>query len=90
MTPLLVFIGSLVADYGTSYAAVKRGLREGNPLLAASPVLVALISAGIVIGLAEAFRAAGYAQWEPIYYVGAGIHAICAIWNAILILRKGK
>lgn len=88
--PLVVFLVSLIADYGTSAAAIRRGLREGNPALRASPVLVALISAGIVIGLGEGFRLAGYADWQTCYWVASGIHYGLALWNLGMILRKGK
>lgn len=88
--PLLVFLVSLVADYGTSLAAIRRGFREGNPALAANPVLVALISAGIVIGLGEGFRLAGYSGWQTIYWIASGIHYGLALWNLGMILRKGK
>lgn len=90
MIPLLVFLASLVADYGSSAVAIRRGFREGNPVLAANPVLVALISAGIIIGLGEGFRLAGYAGWEPIYYTAAGVHFALAAWNTVLVLRKRR
>lgn len=90
MIPLLVFLSSLVADYGSSWVAIRRGLREGNPVLRANPVLVALISAGIVIGLSEGFRTAGYANWQTCYWIGSGIHYGCALWNLVLILRRTK
>jgi len=88
--PLLVFLASLVADYGSSAVALRRGLREGNPVLRANPVLVALISAGIVIGLGEGFRLAGYSGWQTIYWIASGIHYGLALWNLGMILRKGK
>lgn len=90
MTPLLVFLGSLAADYGTSFLAIRRGLAEGNPVLKVSPVLTALVSAALVIGAAEYFKGAGYAGWQPIYWIGSGLHFGLALWNLSMIARKGR
>lgn len=87
MTPLLVFLGSLVADYSSSLWAISRGLREGNPVLAANPILIALVSAGIVIGLAEFFRMGGYSGWQGVYFVGAGVHILASAWNVVMLIR---
>lgn len=88
MTPLLVFLGSLVADYSTSLIAISRGLTEGNPVLAANPLLVGLVSAGIVISLGEYYRRQKARAWETIYWIGSVIHGLLAAWN-IVMLAKG-
>lgn len=87
MIPLLVFLGSLVADYGTSWYAISRGLREGNPALAANPVIVALISAGVIIGLGEYYRRKKARAWETIYWIGSVIHGLLAAWNIVMLVK---
>ena len=89
MTPLLLFLLALALDYGSSWLCIRKGFTEGNPVLRANPLLVATISAGIVIGLGEGFRLAGYSGWETIYTIGTVIHCLPAAWNFFL-LAKGK
>lgn len=89
MTPLLVFLGSLVADYSSSLWAISRGLREGNPVLAANPILIALVSAGIVIGLGEYYRRQKARGWPWIYWIGSGVHGLAATSNLVLTILKG-
>jgi len=89
MTPLLVFLGSLLADYGSSIWAISRGLREGNPILAVSPLWIGLASAAVVIGLGEFYRRRKARGWQGIFYVGAGVHVAATAWNLAIIVFKG-
>lgn len=89
MTPLAIFLASLVADYGSSLLAISRGLREGNPIFAVSPLWIGLASAAVVIGLGEFYRRKKARGWQGIFYAGAGVHAAATVWNTVLIILKG-
>lgn len=87
VTPLLVFLGSLVADYGSSWLAISRGLSEGNPILSVSPLWVGLASAAVVIGFGEFYRRKKARGWEGVYWIGSVVHGLAAAWNLVMILK---
>ncbi len=89
MTPLLIFIGSLIADYGSSLLAISRGLTEGNPALAANQLWIGLASAAVVIGLGEYYRRKKARGWQGVYWIGSGVHFAASISNLVLVLLKG-
>ena len=86
----ILFFLALVADFATTRIAILRGLREGNTVLKADPMLLMAIFSVILIGPAEACRQSDLVHYTvAIYQSGAAVHGAIALWNLFKIV-KGK
>lgn len=85
------FAAATLADIVTTVLATRRGLHEGNPILKLrNPVIVMIALSALIVAPAEVCRALGAQGVDLIYAGGAAPHAVAAIVNAVLLLRRKR
>lgn len=82
------FSMAVVADAGTTYAGLRAGGTEANPVLSGDPLVTMAALTAVVVLCAELLAKKGYEAFARLLYVlGTFVHLCAAGWNGVQLWR---